>query len=107
MNQYKCTELDWERAKGISNRLKRINLIKKLKNKAIELQDYSSAAWIRQIEREVNAYFLYEDDEGMAFLFEMIDKRLNELEDSEFKKYLISESRQYKIDKLLDNKKPS
>lgn len=102
MNQYKCTELDWKRARGISNRLKRINLIRRLKNKAIELQDYSSAAWIRQIEREVNAYFLYEDDEGMTFLFEMIDKRIDDLEDGEFKKYLISESRQYKIDKLLD-----
>ena len=104
---YKTTAKDWEKAKRISNRLKRINLIRKLKNKAIELQDYSSAAWIRQIEREVDGYFLYEDDEGMTFLLELMDKTISELEDGEFKKYLISEAREYKIEKLLDNEKPS
>ena len=107
MNQYKCTKQDWEKARRISNRLKRINLIRKLKNKAIELQDYSSAAWIRQIEREIDAYFLYEDDEGITFLMEMISKRIDKLEDGKFKDYLISEFREYKIEKLLDNKKPS
>lgn len=107
MIEYKSTQKDWEKARGISNRLKRLNLIKELKNKAVELQDYSSATWIRQIGNEIVINFLYEDDEGMTALFDLIDKRIDKLEDGEFKKYLISKSREYKIDKLLDNKKPS
>ena len=107
MMKYKSTDKDWERSKGILNRLKRLRLIREIKNKAIELQDYESASWIRDIEKEINAYFLYEDDEGIKFLFELVDKRLEKLKGGQFKSYLISLLREYKIEKLLDNKKPS
>jgi len=95
---------DKEKSENLSCRFRRMNLIRSLKNFAIQNQDYEFAANLRDIERDLEKEHDFDNE---ATTLDDIFIRLNNIHDKlrndNSKSFLKSYIREYKIGQILKN----
>lgn len=79
------------------------NIIYELKTNAISNQKYEFAAWVRDVEREASKYSTFEHEISDAFLYDLINKKMDRLpDDKEVRSMVKKVLREHKINKLFD-----
>ena len=98
------SKTDKEKAYNLSCRFRRINLIRSLKDFSIEHQEYEFAAYLRDIERDIEKEHDF-DEEVLTLddVYIRLTKLYEKIRESNSKDYLNSVLREHKIDTILKN----